>query len=464
MKQKLKKIQVYANSLLPHETTYLLQEQKMEDEEKLSILKIIAYNSNNFTHPKAFDFSIDKRKYSHLLSWMRRKLDSIDVDKQLEWILDAKKHVLLDSISQEEEKRLLNSLKKFDSTSFYFVEFYNLLLHFRHFLLIRMRYDDYQIVNTYIEKEKFNYEKSKLVYEKMHQISFDIIGASNLEEGEGLSWLKWLHECYEDEKLDGQNRYMALIRISFVSLKYDRLNELKDIFLRAELFFETGKNYSKRLLLNHYGNMLILFDKLGDREKAIHYGYLSIKELELNPDSVIYLNNLNNVLIKNQKYEEALSLIEKSSFKVKSNKNFHATIGFVSNHIRCLSKTGKVKEAIIKGRLFFNVYHKKILSFRWHRFFSAFLGALLIEERHAEIIQYIEKYKLLTLRNKETYLGKSSNIIDIYYIISRHQEGIINQDQFNENLKDMILDSAVQKEKLDKELIEYIDKMKKHMK
>jgi len=456
MKQKLKKFTAFTDSLLPHETAYLLHKQKMEDTVKLSILKKVAYNSKHINKPKSYDASIDKRKYSHLLLWMKKELNAIDVDKSLEWINEIQKQVLHDNIRKQEEVSLFKSLKKFNSSSFYFVKYYNLLLDYRHYLLIRMRYNDYKLVNDFLEKQKKNYENSKQINDKLHKITYDIVGSSYNEKGESLKWLDWLKKTFKNDSLDGQNRYMALIRMSFVSIKYNQLKKSKKTFLESESFFSIGKNYSKRLLLNYYDLMLVIFDKLGNYEKAIYYGQLSIKDVNINPDSIIYVNNFANVLIKNYKYEKALKLLQNVNFKVHLNKNFHAAIGFVSNQIRCLSKIGKPNEAITKGEIFFNAYRKKVLKFRWHRFFAAFLGALLIAEKHNDIIQYIKKYKLLSLKSKTTLQNRSSNIIEIYYYVSSYKEGYINNQQLKNKLDELIYSNDYQKENLDFELHDYI--------
>jgi len=405
MKQKLKKFKAYANSLLPYETSYLLLKQKMEDSTRLSILEIVAHNSENFSQLKSYDYSIDKRTYSHLLKWMQKELTAIDVDKGLEWINEVHEEVLKDNITYEQERLLIKSLKKYDQTSFYFVKYYHLLIDYRNFLLIRMRYNDYKLVDEFIVTKKAFYENSIVTNEKIHQITYDIVGASNQEAGESLKWLKWLQDTYLNTSLDGLNRYMALIRMSFVSIKYNQVEQLKETFLNSESFFLKGKNYSKRLLLNYYDLMLVIFDKLGNYDQAVYYGYLSIKDININSDSIIYINNLANVLIKNYKYEQALELFKPINFKLNNNKNFHASIGFVSNQIRCLSKTGKSREAIIKGRVFLNAYRSKIVKFRWHRFFAAYLGALLIENKHIEIIQYVKKNKLLNLKSNSSTNG-----------------------------------------------------------
>ena len=201
--------------------------------------------------------------------------------------------------------------------------------------------------------------------------------------------------------------------------------------------------------------MLVLHDKKGDLSKAKYYGYLSLKGN--NQDGILYVNNLVNVLIKNREFQAALKILESNSEKVKATTNFHSIIGFSSNQIRCLSKTGKNLEAITKGRIFLDAYHKKVMNFRWHRFFAAYLGALLIENKLVKIIQLVSKYSLLEKEQNAFTKKSSSKIISIYYHLASYQEGRISMEELSEFIKNS-LDKDLAS--LDEEIIFYINDLK----
>ncbi len=69
MRSKLQKFTEFAGSLLPHETEYLLQSQRFEDDIKLGILDRVNNNSHRLKDWEGYDEEIDKRKYSHLKKW-----------------------------------------------------------------------------------------------------------------------------------------------------------------------------------------------------------------------------------------------------------------------------------------------------------------------------------------------------------------------------------------------------------
>jgi hypothetical protein len=66
MRKKLQKFTEFADSLLPHETAYLLDSQQFEDHIKLGILERLNYNCTHIRQFTSYDKSIDKRKYSNL--------------------------------------------------------------------------------------------------------------------------------------------------------------------------------------------------------------------------------------------------------------------------------------------------------------------------------------------------------------------------------------------------------------
>jgi tetratricopeptide (TPR) repeat protein len=442
-KEKFKKFKLLIRNLLPHEVDYLLNSIKTSDPEKIEILTKV-YNFVQRTNPEEvliLNEGIDKRKYSKFLQQINLELGRIDVDQKLQWINETHELILLDKISPEREMSLMSAAKRFQSSDFNFMKFYDMLVSFKHYLLIRMRYNEYLIIDKLTQKYQYDYQKSKLVYEQLQQATLDIIGLGGAFKKEAIQWKNWLFQNFKDHQLDGLNRHMSAIRYIFVCLRYGDLDDLGEALRMLDKFFENGANYSRRLLVNFYDNMLVYYDKMGNYAKARTYGYLSIKYDE--DDSIIYRNNLTNLLIKNEQFYEALSVIESADFRIKKTRNFHSTIGFIANHIRCLTKTDRIKEAVVKGRVFLKAYTKNILKYRWHRFFAAYHGALLSQGLYSEIIKNTEKFKLKEKELSRSSKAQNKRILSLYYYIAQVQMKKIDSVQFTQFIKDLLLDHSL---------------------
>lgn len=453
-KEKLKKFKSYVANLLPHEADYLLNKINTSDTERLTLLNAV----NNYVHRKnrneqivLYD-NIDKRKYSKTLQWIIVELNKVDVDLNLKWINETHELILLDKISPKRELKLISAAKKFQSYDFNFLKFYDMLIAFKHYLLIRMRYNEYQLIDQVTQKYHYEYQRSKLVYEQLQQATVDIIGLGGNFKREAIQWKNWLFQNFSDHQLDGLNRHMSAIRYIFVCIRYGAMQDLGEMLDRLDVFFKNGSNYSRRLLVNYYDNKLVYYDKINNYEEAKSYGYLSIKYDE--DDSIIYRNNLINLLIKNQQFDEALQVIESTNFRIKNTRNFHSVIGFISNHIRCLSKTNRLKEAVVKGRVFLKAYTTNILQYRWHRFFAAYHGALLSQGLYSEIIKNSKKYKLHEKELSQSSKAQDKKIISIYYYISLYETKEIDHSKFLKHIDDTFIDHN--KHYYDEELLQTI--------
>lgn len=456
MKQRLKKFTEFADRLLPLETSYLLRQATHLEPDRTAILQRLHKRIVEVDEVHDFDLSIDKRKYSRSMRWIEATLHKVDVDRRLEWIGKSHTDILLDQIHPDTDNDILQSIKSMTPQSYYFIRYYDMLTEYRNYLLIRMRYDQYRRVDEVLERWRYNYQKSRLAHDQIHQATADIIGLSDDNKSEAIQWKQWLTNTFDDQSLDGLNRYMAIIRLSFVCLRYNMLPDLYQTMQRLEPFFAGGQYYSRRILMNYYDNMLVLYDKLGDKDKARYYGYLSIRDDH--PDTIIYRNNLVNVLLKDSRFKEGLDVIEGTHFKMGSTKNFHSVIGFVANHIRCLSKLDRVPEAMTKGRVFLDAYHKQILTYRWHRFFAAYLGALLMGQRFAEVVRVIERYQLLSReQNHSTHSVKGVQVIEVYYYVALRLAGKLSKDAFRSHLSPIIAKSSAMT--LDKELLQMVGEM-----
>lgn len=393
MKSKLKKFSEFTNTLFPYETAYLLSIQKMADSVKLGILERV---HNNCKYPNQFieyDTSIDKRKYSLLKKWISERLAAIDVDIQFEWLCDMENKIMTDAIQDSEEKQLLKIIRNYNHPSFYFSKLYKLALLYRHFLLIRIRLEDHQVVESFIEKNKAHFERSEIIFEKTHQATTDIVRQYSENKSESNQWEEWLTSIFYDKQLDGHNRYMALVKLSFICFnyrKYDLLSEKMDYLAEK---FKNGEYYSRRILANYYNSRLMLHTSFKEYDKAIRYGYLAIKGET--HDSILYVTNLSAVLLGQDKVNEAFSVLKNASDKMKRTKNFHSKIGYVAFYINCLNKLGQHKNAENQAETFLLAYEKEILQYRWHIFFSAYLDTLLYRQKYSRVLRMTTKYKLI---------------------------------------------------------------------
>ena len=175
MREKLNKFTEFANSLLPHETQYLLTVQSFEDDKKLSILKQIDQNCRQIDQFTAYDTTLDKRKYTNLKNWIVNHLRAIDVDEQFEWMSFLERQITTDAITAAEEKKLLRAIRNYEHPHFYFIKFYQLVKVYRQFLLIRMRYEEYNLVNDFLNRYQEAYQTSTHINEQIHQASLDVV-------------------------------------------------------------------------------------------------------------------------------------------------------------------------------------------------------------------------------------------------------------------------------------------------
>lgn len=430
MKLQLQKFTEYANRLLPHETTYLLATQRFQDEDRLAIIRRVDSNCQRIDHFESYDTSIDKRKYNHLQNWIGHALASIDVDVQYAWMSAMEQKIMTDSIQFDEEKEILKQLRQYEHPAFYFTKFYELVERYRQFLLIRIRYDDFNECDAFLEHYEDAYQRSRSVTVQMLEATKDIVGQYAGSASGSIHWEQWLTEVFYDESNDGLNRYLALVRLIFISFNYGRFDILRDKFDYLDAHFSLGRYYSKRLLLNYYNNRLLYHSHFKEYEKAVYYGYLSIRSR--NHDFIHYVNNLCAVLLRLERNEEALELMKKASPELKNTGNMHSRIGFVSFYLEALNKNKKYKNAESYGDTFLQAYAKEVLQYRWHLFFSFYLEALLHRQAYAKILQTSRHFKLLEKdrahQNKANYLPT----IPCYVDVASYKEGLVSRKKLVE--------------------------------
>jgi hypothetical protein len=427
VKQQLKKFSTFAEEILPHEATYLLSIEQFEDEEKRKILQRIAHNSNHFNNPLPFDTSINKRKYSNLKNWVQDRLHEINVDVHFEWINEMERKVLTDTITPREETHLLKTLKQYRYPSYYFIKFYELMLNFRQFLLIRLRYDSHRVVDEFISNYREQYTTCRDISLQLHEATVDIIDQYYLNNTESRQWEDWLTNIFYDDEMDGFNRYFAVIRLTFMYFNYREFEKLKAIYDHLDILLEQGYFYSKRILYNYYANRLMLHSKFDVLQQAEEYGYLSIRQK--NTDHLQYLTNFSSILLRQGKIDQALSLMKETLSEMNTSLNLHNKIGFVAFYMKCLTLNDQSKDAERYGESFLNINRDQILSLRWYVFFSAYLQSLLRQEKYEKVIHACRKNGLLIRdeedRKKPNYLPT----IRWYYELARYMEGRIGDDK-----------------------------------
>ena len=428
MKEKLKKFKSFAQILLPHELRYLLSIQRFQDPEKLQIIENLVVEAETISQVGIYDETIDKRKYSYIQKWIKNELDKIDVDKKYLWINTMQQDISLDRISSEDEAAILKSLNSFTNTSYYFSKHFVMLIELRQYLLIRKRYAAYKKVDTYLNEYTYDYQRSLLINRQMDQATKEIMGFGTKSINDSSKWEKWLKDTFMNEHLDGLNRYMAFIRLSYHYLNENKLDNLEETYKNVQSLFENGHYYSRRLLFNFYTNSLVLYDRKKDYPKAYYYGMLSIKGT--GPDQLLYFNNFINIMMKQGKYDAALSLIQATAFKISEFKDFYSVVGYVSYHIRCLLKTDHLSHALNKAKVFWEDRKARIMEYRWHRFLSAYIEALLANQEYLKIIRLVNRYKLIPLEQERKIKTQAlhRSIEAMYYLAMYYCDHLTKKD------------------------------------
>jgi hypothetical protein len=436
MRAKLQKFGEFAASLLPHETSYLMGIQQFEDDIKLGILRQLHEQCSRNTQTASFDTSIDKRKYSNLKQWIEERLASIDVDEKFDWLSLMERKIMTDAIEPQEEKVLLKAIRDYGEPDFYFMKFFELVQFYRHFLLIRMRHAHHRIANDFLKKYKARYDFSKEVFERMHEATEDIVNQYAKNSAQSLHWENWLTEVYYNEQLDGLNRYYALVRLTFIYFNYRKFEKLSEKYDYIDQLFLQGTYYSRRLLLNYYGNRLLLHTHFQDYAKAEYYGYLSIRDKT--SDYIFYVNNLTAVLLRQHKYEAALQLMRQAYPEMKTAAGFHNRVGFVALYLKCLNYNGQYRNAENYAESFLNVYRKEIFEYRWHIFFAAYLEAMLRQGKYTRILKVVRKHQLL---ERESQHVRNANYLPTllwYHAIASYEESLMSREALEQQLVESV--------------------------
>lgn len=432
MKAKLKIFNDFSEEILPHEATYLLKQNKIRDEEKAAILNKVCYNAEEFFSSQAFDESIDKRKYTFIKKWIKNKLKRADVDARLKHLSFIEKQIFTDTIIPLEEKELLSEISSYNNTSFYFQKFYELVKEYQDYLLIRFRYQDCELTEAFLNKNKQAYLNSLEVKDQLFYATKDLTRQYTGGSLNTKHWEEKLLSYLNNEALDHRNRYNAFVRLVFLYFNYKEYEKARKIFDQIDQWFKEGKMYSKRVLFNYYANRVILHSNLNELEKAEYYAHLSVKQE--NSDKLFYLNNLIGILLKRGKNKEALEVMTAYYGLFKKSYSQHQKLVYATHYIRTLvrNKRLKIAETFAENFLFSN--RQDLFEQRWRPFFSNYLLLLINAEKHEEVIKIVKKYNLLEREKEEFHRENFIPKIHFYYNLSLYMDGQISEEKLMELL------------------------------
>lgn len=460
MKIKLKKFTELSKSILPHEARYLNLNCNFQDTEKLQIFNLLIENALSENKFIAFDDNVDKRKYNYIKNWIQKKLTLIDVDLTTEWIMLYKKKILTDTISSPEEQHFLQYIQGYKQIDYNFQNLYQLAKEYRAYLLIRMRYNDHQIIADFLELFLSHFNKAREIQDKLYQATTEITNQYTLKNNETRYWEKWLYKVFITPTIDGRNRYQAFVLLAFMFTNYNNNQKLKQLFDQIDHFFGQGEMYSRRLLSNYYANRVLLHSKENELTKAEYFGFLSIRQN--NDDTLMYVNNLIAILIKNNKPQKALELLENFRTLSELTHNYHQKISYTSYHIRLLTEFNQLVMAENIARLFLKKNEEAILKHRWHLFFTAYFNVLISREKYEDVLQIFQKYKLLERENDRQ---KRSNYVPtiIWSVsLSNYMEGKINSARLLQEIKEP-LKGIIITDNQRNTMIQVIDRLSKNL-
>jgi len=438
MRVKLNKFRQFSEKLLPLETTLLNDVQQFEDEDRKLILERVHRAAHGKDKLLELEDHIDKRKYSDMLKWMQKRLDELDVDFEYDKLSEIDLRIHRDNVELEDERTIIKLLERIRPESYNFMAFYEMLLKYRQFLLIRMHFEPFERVNDYLDQFEQSYGDARTINDKLHLATRDIVSQYITGNTTVEAWDDFLLGVFSNTALDGHNRYAALVRYTFSIFNRRAYELLIAPYNQQEELFKSGTMYSRRLLLNYYSNRSILHAHLGQHTMAIEYGYLSVKSP--NNDYIHYVNNLAALLLRQNKPEESLLLIRKAFPYVKNISGFQHRLGLVTFYILSLNRTQQQNESDRFAWNFFKGYKKEIFNHRWYLFMSAWLQALLHMKQYDKISLLVQRNDLLKLEKKFSARSAYMPYIPVYAVIASYRTGSMRRETAREKLEQYLSD------------------------
>ncbi len=431
-REKLARFKSFAAELLPHEVNYLQAQAAFVDPINAALFQQLC---DFVLHPEqaiTFDTKIDKRKYTYLKNWVEKQLSSIDADHFFEWMHQLDLKLMTDQISPDEEIELLGKIRKYNSPNYYFMRFYELVQNYRNYLLIRVRGNYLPVVSSFRENFKQQYQEAIKVNQLLHDATNDIVNQYLTKSGDSIQWEENLVAIFNNDQLDGLNRYYAVVRLSFIYFNYGAYDKLSRLYNALDKLIISGEIYSRRILVNYYANRLLLHSRYNELDTAARFGYLSIKAKS--SDYLFYLNNLCGVLLRRGKTSEALHLMEDNLPAFRKNISPHTRIGFASYYLKSLNENAKYTKSRRFATHFLDQNIQDILKFRWRLFFLAYAETLLFNKDYLLLIRVFAKYKLLNLELIYKQNPDSFPALECYHLLAQYKEAKISLDRLKQRL------------------------------
>jgi hypothetical protein len=418
----------FAATLLPHEVEYLENVSRFKEKDNVQILDELKRCTHQVGSTFSMDKNIDKRKYAYVKKWILNKLHAIDADDHFDYISRLDLKIMTDALHPEDETNILSLIASAQPTDYYFVRFYELVQNYRYYLLIRMRHNYLKAINTFLEEKQEFWLRSREISLELHEATVDIVDQYASNKKESIQWEERLITIFNDDSLDGLNRYYAIVRLTFIYYNYKLYSKLEKLYNRLDALIVQGLIYSKRILVNYYANRVLLHARNDELEKAVYYGLLSIRWKSA--DYVFYLGNLCAVMLRANRAKEALVLMKENLTELKKTISPHNRIGFASYYVQTLVRCGKSRQALSYATTFLEINRNDILQFRWHLFFSSMLLAMLFEERYTEMIKIVKKFQLLDRDKVQQERSGYLPVIDWFYHVALYKECHIDEAYF----------------------------------
>ncbi len=415
----------FYEELLPLEWWFVIDKLDFEDDDLAQIAREIRQALENKAHKPVFSKTIDKRKYSYFKKSVQTLLLNFDAGKTLEIIQSYEKSVLNDCITPEEEQGLLRMAQRIDNRNYHFVRFYQLILHFRQFLQIRLRRKLYPKAHAWIENYKSSYNKSLQAFDLLHQATSEVVMEYDMQSDKAGNWEQELLRLFDDEALDVMNRYAAAVRLAFLYINKGMYQKMLVLLDQVENRILRPFYLGRRVLANYYANRLIVHSKLDELEKAEHFGRLSLRTPT--DDQLFYATNLSSVLLRMGQTEAAFILMKDHFEQVRQSPSFHSKLGFIAHYVHCLIDLKKFKEAESFAESYLASHETEIMANRWHLFFAAYFRSLVMQEKFARLLYIVDRKGM---REKElNYAGKSHYLptVSWYIALADFMEGDLNE-------------------------------------
>lgn len=436
MKEKFVAFTRFTETVLPHEVTYLMKVQAFEDLERLAILKRMQHNCEPQLKPLAYDESIDKRKYSHLKNWITQRLELIDVDKQYAWLSHLDHEIMTGSITAEGEQQVLKRIERADGPIFHFVKWYDMLRHFRQYLLSHMRYRSHGLVMDYLQDNKIFYHQAQARIEQLHAALLDIVQYYTTGTGNPDQHEDWLNGIYFDPLMDGYSRHLARVRLSILHVAKRQYGKLLEVLDFQDQNLQNGKMYARRVLLEYYSNRLILCNRLDQLDEAVRFGYLSLRGDY--PSSLQYRSNLAAVLLRRGEAQEALSMLKSSFARMKQSTQGHDKVSFVTMYLRSLHALGQLSQAERYADAYLKNNREMVFAHNWHSFFQIYMKVLFSQENYRKALRVGKKYDVENLERAQMGDGKLLPFMQWYMAVGSFKEQKIGKKLLTQRLMDSL--------------------------